>query len=122
MHMKRPDGILILAIWQFFAAVLSLAGVLLISLFFLPAMAWLYDYARTGAAWGLSILLFFIGTYLLVSLIGGIGLLNGREYGRLFSLYQAGASLLLFPLGTAAGIFGLIYLNRQDTRMYFKKL
>ncbi|RAL69099.1 hypothetical protein C1G87_1071 [Dehalococcoides mccartyi] len=31
---------------------------MLISLFFLPAMAWLYDYARTGAAWGLSILLF----------------------------------------------------------------
>ncbi|WP_236887316.1 hypothetical protein [Dehalococcoides mccartyi] len=47
--MGKPDGIIILVIWQFFAALFSLAGILIMLLFFLPAVAWLYDYARTGA-------------------------------------------------------------------------
>ncbi|AII59777.1 MAG: hypothetical protein QQM50_01205 [Dehalococcoides mccartyi] len=119
--MGKPDGIIILVIWQFFAALFSLAGILIMLLFFLPAVAWLYDYARTGAIWGLSIFLFFICTYFAASIAGGIGLLSGRKYGRLASLYQAAVSLILFPLGTAAGIFGLIYLNRPDTKQYFRK-
>ncbi|BAQ34928.1 hypothetical protein ABFB50_00055 [Dehalococcoides sp. THU3] len=116
--MKRPEGILVLAIWQFCAAFFSLADVVIITLFFMPAIAGLYDYAREGAAWGLSILSFFTVTYLLISLIGGIGLLKGRKYGRVFSLYQAAFSLLIFPLGTAAGIAGLIYLNQPNIKQY----
>lgn len=49
-----------------------------------------------------------------------MGLLSGREYGRVLSLIHGGLSLLGFPVGTVIGVLQIVYLTKADVREYFK--
>jgi len=50
----------------------------------------------------------------LPSLIGGIGLLNGRNWGRVTILIVSALELLKFPVGTAIGAYSLWVLTNKE--------
>ncbi len=58
--------------------------------------------------------------YLIAALAAGIGVLSGREYGRILSLVHGDIGLLFFPVGTIIGVLVIVYLTRADVREYFK--
>jgi hypothetical protein len=55
----------------------------------------------------------------LPSIIGGIGLLKRRDWGRILILIVAALSLLNFPFGTAYGIYAFWVLMNDQTRPLF---
>lgn len=56
----------------------------------------------------------FLAIFLFIpSLLGGIGLLRGRAWGRIVILMLSGLMILIFPIGTALGGFGLWALLRR---------
>lgn len=124
--MRRPDLLILVAIWEFIAAFLAfllLAGMLFFSFF--------VAVNRTSAGpgfnqppatffLGLSILfIIFLILYIVISIAGGIGLLRGREWARITSIVQAAMSLLGFPVFTVIGVLAIIYLTRPEVRSYF---
>ncbi|MCI0660076.1 MAG: hypothetical protein L0220_03280 [Acidobacteria bacterium] len=66
-----------------------------------------------------------LGTFVLVfllviaapGLIGGIGLLNKRNWARILVLILACINLLNFPLGTALGIYSIWVLVQPEAKM-----
>lgn len=64
-----------------------------------------------------------VGLLLLVSsalnLIAGIGVLNYKQWGRIFALVLAVLNLLAFPIGTALGVYTLWALLSGDTEELF---
>jgi hypothetical protein len=54
-------------------------------------------------------------------LIGGLGLLAGRSWARLYAMVLSGVILLWFPLGTILGAYSLYVLLQPDTRFYFER-
>lgn len=64
------------------------------------------------------------GLFVLLSLpaiIGGVGLLKRRDWGRILILIVAALSLLNVPFGTAYGIYAFWVLLNDQTRMLFTR-
>ncbi len=61
----------------------------------------------------------FFGVLGLPKIIGGIGLLHGREWGRILVIILSFFSLLNVPVGMALGIYSLIVLFNRETVEYF---
>lgn len=57
----------------------------------------------------------------LPAIIGGIGLLKRRDWGRILILIVAALSLLNVPFGTAYGIYAFWVLLNDQTRMLFAR-
>ena len=57
--------------------------------------------------------------YFVLALMGGIGLLQGREWGRIMTIVHAALSLFWIPIGTVIGALVLVYLTRPEVRDYF---
>ena len=57
--------------------------------------------------------------YFILALMGGIGLLRGREWGRILSIVHAALSLFWVPVGTVIGVLILIYLTKTEIQEYF---
>ena len=72
------------------------------------------------AAIGLIIALLVLVVGFVIALMGGIGLLRGREWGRILSIVHAALSLFWVPIGTIIGILVLIYLTKAEVREYFE--
>jgi hypothetical protein len=113
--MKRPDLVILIAVWQFLNALLLAIGIAAIGIFALPAVG-----ADIGATFGLSIGIFFLVLFIGLSLAGGIGLLMGKGWGRIITIINAALSLLNIPIGTIIGVLVLIYLNKSEVREYFE--
>lgn len=64
-------------------------------------------------AFAIPIFLFLAIFLFIPSLLGGIGLLRGRAWGRIVILMLSGLMMLIFPIGTALGGFGLWALLRR---------
>ena len=79
-----------------------------------------FDFSGPWIYFGLAIGGLFLLFYLVAALAAAIGLLSGREYGRVLSLIHGGISLLFFPVGTVIGVLQIVYLTRADVREYFK--
>lgn len=122
--MKRPDLLLLVAIWQFLNAGALLIGIAAISVFAFPGALDHYGPAHIsgdiGAIFGLSIAVLFLLGGIGLSLVGGIGLLLGKDWGRIVSIVNAVLSLFAFPIGTVIGVLVLIYLTRPEVRGYFE--
>ena len=58
-------------------------------------------------------------TLALPAILGGVGLLKRRNWGRILILIVAALSLLNFPLGTAYGIYAFWVLLNDQTRPLF---
>ncbi len=74
-----------------------------------------YGLAIAGLILGLSIFLLS-----LPELIGGLGLLKLRGWGRILILIVSVIGLIQFPLGTAVGIYSLWVLFHKETIELFK--
>ncbi|MGB2763512.1 MAG: hypothetical protein HQ555_06750 [Candidatus Aminicenantes bacterium] len=118
--MKKPDMLILIAMWEFITALLSFIGISAIFLFAWSEVNNLYGIAHVGAIFGLivAILMLFLSAF--IALIGGIGLLGGKKWGRVLSIAYAAISLIRIPFGTVIGILVIIYLTKPDVRDYFE--
>jgi hypothetical protein len=75
------------------------------------------------AAWITGIVGTFIGGLLVLlslpSIIGGVGLLQHRQWARVLIMIVAIFSLLNFPFGTAYGIYAIVVLMHDQARPLF---
>ncbi|MFC1875095.1 hypothetical protein ACFLY3_02970 [Chloroflexota bacterium] len=119
--MKRPDLLILVAIWQFVSAFLLLIGIAALSIFSFPeALGFLDGPANTGSIFGHSIAILFLLCLIGLSLAGGIGVLKAKSWGRIISMVNAILSLFNIPIGTAIGILVLMYLVKPEVREYFE--
>jgi len=119
---KRPDLLLLVAIWQFLIAFFCLVGIAAISVFAFPEAVDYHGLYRVdvGAIFGLTIAILFLLGCLGVSVAGGLGILLGKAWGRIVSIINAIFSLFFFPVGTVIGVLILIYLMSTQVREYFE--
>ena len=119
--MKRPDLLILVAIWQFVSAFLLTIGIAAIAVFALPeALGYKWGPSDEGAIFGLSIAIFVLLCLIVLSLAGGIGVLQGKNWGRLISVINAVLSCFNFPIGTVIGVLVIIYLMKPEVRAYFE--
>jgi hypothetical protein len=111
--MKRPDLLLLVAIWAFFSAFLYLVGIAGIAVYALPNTG-------GGGIFALSIGMFVLLCCLGLSLAGGIGIIKAKSWGRIISIVVAVLSLFWIPVGTVLGVLVLIYLMKAEVREYFE--
>ena len=114
--MKRPDLVLLITIWQFLNALFCSIGIAAIAIFAFPKAG----PADVGTVFGLSIGIFFLLCFIGLSIAGGIGLLIGKNWGRIVSIVNAALNLLNIPIGTVIGVLVLIYLTKSEVREYFE--
>jgi len=130
--MKRPELLVLIAVWEFLSAFGVLVGIGAVSsLFFftVPGVWWdgmmggwgMWDMPRIGnfAVIVMGVVLLVMVTYFVLALMGGIGLLKGKEWGRIMSIVQAALSFFWVPIGTVIGILILIYLTKNEVQEYF---
>ena len=119
--MKRPDLLLLVAIWAFFSAFLYIIGVVAIATFSFPeALGFDHDPANVGSivghSFGIIVLLCCAG----LSLAAGVGILKAKSWGRILGIVVAVLSLFWIPIGTVLGVLVLIYLTRPEVRTYLE--
>jgi hypothetical protein len=117
---KRPDMLILIAVWQFLSAFGALIGLIAIALFAYPVINNLDGIARTGGLFGLATGAFFLVCFTILAAAGGFGLLNGTELGRILSIVHASLNLILIPIGTIIGILVIIYLGKPEVKEYFE--
>jgi hypothetical protein len=118
---KRPDLLLLIAIWEFITAFGALIGISAIAVFVFPdTINHTWGSAIPGAIFGLSIGILVLLCYVGLAIAGGIGILQGREWGRVLSIAHAALSLFWFPVGTVIGILSIVYLTRPVVTDYIK--
>ena len=111
--MKRHDGLVLIAVWDFITALWLLIPVIAIAIFAFP------NTDDAGGYFGLSIVTVVLLSLLGLSLAAGIGLLTRKEWGRILAIVHATMSLIVIPLGTIIGALSLVYLTRSRIREYF---
>jgi len=133
--MKKPDLLILIAIWEFFSAFAALIGIAAIAVLAFPAVLgtldWGYnngmswglwgfgDIPRVAAIFGLSVAIFVIFCILVLALLSGIGVLSGKEWGRITAIIHSALTGFWFPVGTVIGVLSIVYLTRQETKDYF---
>jgi len=128
--MKKPDLLILIAIWQFINAFIALVGIAAIAVFAFPAVTDSFDYGWTGMGgrsgviggiFVLSVAILFLVCFMAFAIAGGVGLMlnRGHEWARIISIVHSGLSLFAIPVGTIIGTLSIIYLIRQDVRDYF---
>ena len=114
---KRPNQLVLIAIWQFLTVLpmlyfllmyVGLAAGQISATDWIGLLFWVYGAALAG-----------ILGYIVVPVAGGIGLMKGSKWGRKLCIAHAILSLALFPIGTVIGILSLRYLTRKDVKEYF---
>ncbi len=81
----------------------------------------MWDMPRMGgfAIFALGVAVLVMVAYFILALMGGIGLLKGREWGRILSIVHAALSLFWVPVGTVIGVLILVYLTKDEVKEYF---
>ncbi|UCG55162.1 MAG: hypothetical protein JSV32_02815 [Dehalococcoidia bacterium] len=121
--MKRPDLLLLIAIWEFITAFGALIGITAIAVLVFPEIIHPFiGPAMPGAIFGLSIAILVLLCYISLALAGGIGLLQGKDWGRILSIAHAALTLFWFPIGTVIGILSIIYLARPEVTDYMNAI
>ena len=124
--MKRPAPIVLIAVWEFISALVILIGIVFASFVVLGTPFWVVVGSMWWETLGFGALVFLCLsavlvtlTYFVIALMGGIALLQGKEWGRILAIAHAALSLLLIPVGTVIGTLVLVYLTSQEIREYF---
>lgn len=117
--MRRPDAITLIAVWDFFCAVTALIGIGAIILIVFPLVSDLQGISRVSTFFGLYVGIFFIACYIAISVIAGIGILRGQDWGRILCIIQACLGMISVPIGTTIGILILVYLGKLEAKEYF---
>lgn len=90
---------------------------LLFGISFIPDMGDIAPGVLRIVAWVSSL---FFTAVSLPQVIGGIGLMKHREWGRILILVVAFFHLLAFPLGTALAVYSFVILLKEETARLFK--
>ncbi len=128
--MKKPDMLILIAVWQLFTAFIALVGIAAIVLFAFPAVTDSFNYGWMGwngrsgmmaGIFGLSIAILVLVCLMGLALAGAIGLMQskGREWVRIVSIIHSALSLFAVPIGTIIGTLSIIYLTKTEVRDYF---
>ena len=129
--MKKPDLLILIAIWEFITAFFAFLGIAAIAIFTFPVAlgAWgdwgYYSYRmmsgmpHVGAIFGLSVAILVLLCYMALAIGSGIGLLHGKEWGRIAGIVHSTPSLFCVPVGTVIGVLSIIYLTTADVKDYF---
>lgn len=117
--MKRPDLLLLIAVWEFITIVGALIGIGALVIFAFPPIGWLVGAQKIALIFGVSIAIPILLGYIAVAIVGGVGLLRGKNWGRILSIAHSGASLLFLPIGTIIGVLIIIYLVKEPVAAYF---
>ena len=112
--MRKSDALILVAVWDFLTALGLLIGIVAIAVLAFPDATYAEDY------FGLSVGMIMLLAVFALSIAAGVGLIAGREWGRILAIIQAAVSLLFIPFGTIIGTLTLIYLTRARTREYFE--
>lgn len=128
--MKKPDLLVLIAVWQFLTAFGALIGIAAIVLFAIPSVTGYWDWGWSDIGWrsgviggifGLSIAILMLVCMMILAIAGAIGLLSNRprDWARIVSIVHSALSIFFIPIGTIIGTLSIIYLVRQDVREYF---
>jgi len=117
---KRPDLFFFFSIWEFITAFFAFIGISAIAVFVIPDAIKPWWGLEVGTIFGLSIGILVLMCYIGIAIAGGMGLLKGKEWGRIMSIAHAALSLFYFPIGTVIGILSIIYLTRPEVLEYIK--
>jgi len=135
--MKKPDLLVLIVIWEFISAFVAFIGIVAIAVFAIPFVLgtwgnWEYyngdyygmmgnysDMPRVGAVFGLSGAILILLCFLVIAIIAGIGLLKGKEWGRITGIIHSALSVFCAPIGTVIGVFSIIYLTKQEVKDLF---
>ena len=118
--MKRNDIIILIVAWELLGWLFSLVVIAAIAIFAIPPAIDLSGGARAGALFGASAGMLLFLSYFTLSTAAVIGLLLGREWGRISAVVHAALNLVIIPFGTAIGFLTLIYLTRPRVRERFQ--
>ncbi len=120
--MKRPDGLTVIAVWNFVQAFFLLVGAC--SLLAIPASGVLSEIGDPiGEFWVVfgvtcGVIWFLISGIALV--LAGWGLLRMKQWARWLTFVLAIFSLFAFPIGTVIGAVIIWYLLKEDVREAFE--
>jgi hypothetical protein len=118
--MKRPDGVIVIALWYLLVAFGM--GIAALTLLVIPIPAVWFNTEgidRMWAMWGLGIGLVLVAAPSILALITGIGLLKLQGWARWLALGLALLMLFAFPIGTLAGMFTIWYLLQDSVKAAF---
>lgn len=118
--MRKPDLLILVAVWEFLTSIGALIGISAIVIFAFPPILDNCGFERVGGLFGLSIALLILVGYTIIAIASGIGISNGKEWGRVLSIVHAGVSLFWIPVGTVIGTLIIIYLVKPEIRDYFE--
>jgi hypothetical protein len=118
--MQKPDLLLLIAIWEFLSALFALMILTAVVLFVFSWAFPVWNEALVGGLFLLSLLCLALGTYAGLAVAAGIGLLTGREWGRVASIVHGALSALSVPVGTIIGVLTIVYLTKTEVRDYFQ--
>jgi hypothetical protein len=114
---KKPELILLIAIWRFIAAAFLAIGVIAIAVFAFPEAV---RDENAGSLFALSISIIVLLALFSLSLATGIGLIKEKSWGWTLAIVNAVLDLFNIPFGTVIGVLSLIYLLRKDVREFFE--
>ena len=118
--MKRPDLLILIAIWMFLSVLFNLIGIAAILIFAFPGISFYAGPGDPGTIFGLSIAILLLLGGSGIAMAGAIGLLQGKGWGRILSIVHAVLSLFWIPVGTVIGALVLVYLFKPEVREYFE--
>ncbi len=118
--MRRPDELILIAVWEFITAAGALIGMSAIFIFAFPEVRHLHGVDNVAAVFGLIIAVIFLFFTSSLAVVAAFGLLAGKEWGRVMSIAYATFSLLRIPFGTIIGILVIVYLVKPQIREYFE--
>ena len=116
---KRPDLLLLIAIWEFITTFGALIGISAIAVLVFPEIIDPFiGPAILGAIFGLSIAILVLLCYIGLAIAGGIGLIQGKDWGRILGIVHAALTIFFFPIGTVISTLSIIYLTRPEVTDY----
>jgi len=108
-------------LWIAYGALSLLGGAVVIIT--LMAVSYIPDMGDVGPD-VLRIIGLSVGAFLFIlaipKIIGGLGLLKHNEWARILIMILSFLSLLNIPMGTALGIYSLVYLMKPEMITLFK--
>lgn len=131
---NRPDLLVLIAIWEFLTAFVATIGVAAIAIFAIPAVTGNWDYGwggmggdwgrsgdmgMVGAVFGLSVAILVLACFIAFGVAAGIGLLSGKNWGRMMGIVHSALSIFWVPVGTVIGVLAIIYLTKDEVKQYF---
>lgn len=118
--MKRPDLLILIVIWQFMTAAVALFGVIALAVFAYPEVFRLWGEPFVGGIFGLSMATLVLLTLCGLAVASAVGIILGKEWGRIASIVHSALSTIWIPIGTVVGILALVYLTKTEVRDYFQ--